>query len=61
MGLLAELRNREQAVGRICFAGEHASPWPGWMQGAIASGIKAAREINAKSDAGLAQRQNSPN
>jgi monoamine oxidase len=33
--------------GRIWFAGEHASPWPGWMQGAIASGIKAAREINA--------------
>lgn len=31
--------------GRIWFAGEHASPWPGWMQGAIASGIKAAREL----------------
>jgi monoamine oxidase len=31
--------------GRVWFAGEHASPWPGWMQGAIASGIKAAREI----------------
>lgn len=41
--------------GRIWFAGEHASPWPGWMQGAIASGIKAAREINAESDAVLAQ------
>jgi monoamine oxidase len=33
--------------GNIWFAGEHASPWPGWMQGAIASGVKAAREINA--------------
>jgi monoamine oxidase len=33
--------------GRVWFAGEHASPWPGWMQGAIASGLKAAREINA--------------
>jgi monoamine oxidase len=31
--------------GRVWFAGEHASPWPGWMQGALASGIGAAREI----------------
>jgi len=35
--------------GRVRFAGEHASPWPGWMQGAIASGINAAREINGES------------
>ena len=35
-------------VGPVWFAGEHASPWPGWMQGAIASGIKAAREIGSK-------------
>jgi monoamine oxidase len=34
--------------GRVWFAGEHASPWPTWMQGAIASGIKAAREIDAE-------------
>ena len=34
--------------GNVWFAGEHASPWPTWMQGAIASGIKAAREINAQ-------------
>lgn len=34
--------------GRVWFAGEHASPWNGWMQGAIASGIKAAKEINAE-------------
>ena len=34
--------------GRVWFAGEHASPFPGWMQGAIISGIKAAREINAE-------------
>ena len=39
------IRKRE---GRIWFAGEHTSPWPGWMQGAIASGIKAAREVNAE-------------
>jgi monoamine oxidase len=34
--------------GRVWFAGEHASPWPGWMQGAITSGIKAAQEVNAE-------------
>jgi monoamine oxidase len=34
--------------GRVWFAGEHASPYPGWMQGALMSGIKAAREINAE-------------
>ena len=33
--------------GRIWFAGEHASPYPGWMQGALMSGIKAAQGINA--------------
>ena len=32
-------------VGAVWFAGEHASPWPGWMQGAIWSGIKAAKGI----------------
>ena len=41
----ADVRKRED---RVWFAGEHTSPWPGWMQGAIASGIKAAREINAE-------------
>jgi monoamine oxidase len=34
--------------GRVWFAGEHASPWPGWMQGAIVSGIRVAREIAAE-------------
>lgn len=37
--------------GRVWFAGEHASPWPTWMQGAIASGIRVAREMNAESGA----------
>ena len=48
-GWYAEICRRE---GRVWFAGEHASPWFGWMQGAIASGIKAAREINAASSGG---------
>jgi monoamine oxidase len=41
----SEICRRE---GKIWFAGEHASPWPGWMQGAIASGTKAAREVSAE-------------
>lgn len=32
--------------GRVHFAGEHTSAWPGWMQGAIESGNRAAREVN---------------
>lgn len=32
--------------GRIHFAGEHASSTFGWMQGAIESGNRAAREVN---------------
>ncbi len=35
-----------QAEGRIHFAGEHASDYHGWMQGALASGLRAAREIH---------------
>ncbi|MDT4953421.1 MAG: monoamine oxidase [Acidobacteriota bacterium] len=35
-----------RAEGRIYFAGEHTSSWPGWMQGAFQSGHRAAREIS---------------
>jgi monoamine oxidase len=35
-----------QPEGRVHFAGEHASSWPGWMQGAIESGLRAAREVH---------------
>jgi monoamine oxidase len=35
------------AEGRVHFAGEHTSPWTSWMQGAIESGLRAAREIAA--------------
>ena len=31
--------------GRIYFAGEHLSPWPSWMQGALSSGLRAVKEI----------------
>ena len=35
-----------QSEGRIHFAGEHASACPGWMQGALSSGYRAALEVN---------------
>lgn len=35
-----------RAEGRIHFAGEHTSLWPGFMQGALESGERAAREIH---------------
>lgn len=36
--------------GRVHFAGEHTSAWPGWMQGALASGLRAAREVAEAED-----------
>jgi monoamine oxidase len=31
--------------GRMYFAGEHTSPWSGWMEGALESGERAAAEV----------------
>ena len=39
----------ERPEGRVHFAGEHTSPWPGWMQGALQSGLRAAKEVNQAS------------
>jgi monoamine oxidase len=33
--------------GRIFFAGEHLSPWFSWMQGALSSGLRAVKQIDA--------------
>lgn len=33
--------------GRVYFAGDHTSPWPHWMQGALYSGNRVAQQINA--------------
>ncbi len=41
--LFDEIRRKE---GRIYFAGEHTSSTPGWLQGALSSGIIAAKEIH---------------
>lgn len=35
-----------EPVGRIHFAGDHTSALPGWMQGALESGTRAAREVH---------------
>jgi monoamine oxidase len=32
--------------GHVHFAGEHTSGLTGWMQGALESGLRAAREVN---------------
>jgi monoamine oxidase len=37
--------------GRIHFAGEHTSPWNGWMNGGLESGHRVADEINARRSA----------
>jgi monoamine oxidase len=36
----------ERPEGRVHFAGEHTSGWPGWMQGALQSGLRAAKEVH---------------
>ena len=39
----------ERPEGRVHFAGEHTSPWPTWMQGALQSGLRAAKQVNEAS------------
>jgi monoamine oxidase len=41
-----------RAEGRVHFAGEHASLHHAWIQGAIESGLRVAREIHASSELG---------
>ena len=44
--MLSLLPHIASPEGRVYFAGDHTSPWSGWMQGALESGLRAAREIN---------------
>lgn len=44
-GMFSLLPHVARPEGRVHFAGEHTSIWPGWMQGALESGNRAAREI----------------
>jgi monoamine oxidase len=45
-GEFPQLAHVATPEGRVHFAGEHASPWPGWIQGALHSGLRAANEVN---------------
>lgn len=36
-------------AGGLHFAGDHTTAWAGWMEGALRSGLRAAREINEAS------------
>ena len=42
-----EFANAVSPDGRIHFAGEHLSEWSSWMQGALSSGLRAVKEIEA--------------
>lgn len=46
--LTAFLPHLAQPDGRLHFAGDHTSLIPGWMEGAIESGIRAAQEIELR-------------
>ena len=45
-GEFPQLAHVAAPEGRMHFAGEHASPWLGWIQGALHSGLRAANEVN---------------
>ena len=45
VGGFPHLAHAAEPEGRVHFAGEHASPWPCWIQGALHSGLRAADEI----------------
>ena len=48
-GQFTSLSPLSSPEGRVFFAGEHASPWPAWMQGALWSGKRAAVAVMAAS------------
>ena len=46
--LSTNYQHLRSAEGRLHFAGEHTSPWSGWMNGGLESGVRAAAEIQAR-------------
>jgi monoamine oxidase len=44
--LRAFLPHLASTEGRVHFAGDHTSALPGWMEGALASGVRAAAEVH---------------
>jgi monoamine oxidase len=47
-GEFLRLSHAATPEGRVHFAGEHTSPWPGWIQGALHSGLRAAKEVSER-------------
>ncbi len=45
-GMIGLVPHIARPEGRVHFAGEHTSAWFGWQQGALESGLRAAREVN---------------
>lgn len=45
--LVPSVPHAARPLGRVHFAGDHTTARPGWMEGALASGLRAAREVNA--------------
>ena len=43
---LRDLIAAQKPEGLVHFAGEHLSPFPSWMQGAIVEGLRAVKEID---------------
>jgi monoamine oxidase len=46
--LSVHYQHLRSAEGRLHFAGEHTSPWNGWMNGGLESGLRAAAEIQGR-------------
>jgi monoamine oxidase len=44
--MMALMPHIARPEGRIHFAGEHASTWPGWMEGALESAERVVREMD---------------
>jgi monoamine oxidase len=53
--LLEFVPGAARAVGRVHFAGEHTTARPGWMEGALRSGVRAAREVNEAAGMGMCE------
>lgn len=44
--MVALMPHLARPEGAVSFAGDHTSLWSGWMQGALESGLRAAREVS---------------
>jgi monoamine oxidase len=49
-----EMMTASAPDGRIYFAGEHMSPYFSWIQGALASSLRAVKQIDETADVELA-------